>query len=375
MNKRKPTLILVTCTAMLAPQAFAQSSVTIYGVADVGVDVGRAGGGSLTRVISGGSFASRLGFRGSEDLGGGLSALFKLEQGFSLDDGVLAQGGRVFGREASIGLSSTTLGTVTAGRLPTPVSLLQINVDAFNWMGSGGAISLTRSGTAVVTQVLPQVVSARIDNAIGYVSPNWSGLELRAMVAAGEGSTTIGKAYGGSARYSSGPINAVAAVGVQDGAGDTGGRITSFTLGGSYSFGVPQLFVGYTDEKNSCSTCTGSLARAPGVTGTRASRFSLTNVGVRVPIGGFVLIAQVARVDDRSEYTVNPGSRDATWIAVGAEYYLSKRTAFYSALGTIDNQNGSQYALGTSGVQQRAGFVSSGDPRSTTMSLGMRHLF
>lgn len=111
------------------------------------------------------------------------------------------------------------------------------------------------------------------------------------------------------------------------------------------------------------------------MTGANASRFSVSNIGVRLPAGGWTFIGQLARVNDRSSYTANPGSRDATWLAIGAEYAMSKRTTFYSALGTIDNRNGSQYALGSGGVQQRPGSVAAGNPRSTTLSLGVRHLF
>lgn len=232
MKLKRLALVVPLLSALIGAQVHAQSSVTIYGVADAGVDVSRAGSGTGYRVISGGSQGSRLGFRGAEDLGSGLSAVFRLEQGMALDDGMLGQGGRVFGREASVGLSSRVYGTILAGRLPLPVSLLQSNVDAFNWMGSGGAISLTRSSTAT-TQVLPQVVSARIDNAVEYISPNLSGLELRALVAAGEGSATVGRAYGGSARYTSGPLNAVLATNIQKGAGNVG-SIESLTVGGSY---------------------------------------------------------------------------------------------------------------------------------------------
>lgn len=94
--------------------------------------------------MSGGALGSRLGFRGVEDLGGGTSAVFRLEQGINLDDGTLGQGGRAFGREASVGLASTTRGTVTAGRPPTPYYVAQSGVDAFAWMGSGGSSASPR---------------------------------------------------------------------------------------------------------------------------------------------------------------------------------------------------------------------------------------
>jgi predicted porin len=344
--------------------------VTIYGLFDIGVEAAKSGGGATVREISGGSFGSRLGFRGVEDLGGGLSAVFRLENGFAGDSGVLAQGGLIFGREASVGLSKQGFGTVTLGRIPTPVSLAQANVDAFFWMGGGGLISITRSGTSTL-QLIPQVVSARVDNALNYASPKWGGFEIRALVSAGERSTALGQAEGFSARYADGAWDLLAAYGRQNG-GPNGGRIKSVVAGGSYDFKWAKFYLGYTDEDNACSTCTGSLAGAQGVP---RSRFRLANAGVRVPFGAATAIAQVGKVGDRSRYTVNPGDRDATWLAVGGEYALSKRTAFYGSIATISNQNGSRYALGSGGVQQPAGFVGPGDPRSKSIVIGLRHVF
>lgn len=370
----KKSLIALAVLGSFAGIAAAQSSVTIYGVADAFVDVGRAGNGTLTRVGSGGGLGSRLGFRGQEDLGGGLSAVFRLEQGLTLDDGQLGQGGRAFGREASVGLSSTSAGTIQLGRLPTPYSNVLSDVDAFVWMGSGGLLAITRSAAATY-QVQPNGVNARYDKAAGYTSPNWGGLQVRALASAGEGSTAIGRGYSASARYTAGPINGVLGWVKQQGRGNANGNATAVVVGGSYDFGAAKLFAGYTDDKNSCTTCTGALTRAAGVTATGASEFKLINVGVRVPVGNFVGIAQAVRVKDKSVYAVNPGSRDANWFALGGEYNFSRRTVGYGSVGTIGNQNGSQYALGSGAMQQAAGFVAANNPRSTTVTLGMRHSF
>lgn len=112
----------VACSVLLSVcgAANAQSSVTIYGRADAGMDSPRSGGSSVNRVFSGGSAGSNLGFRGVENLGGGLAAVFRLEMGINLDDGTLGQGGRAFGREASVGLSDARFGTLQMGRIPTP---------------------------------------------------------------------------------------------------------------------------------------------------------------------------------------------------------------------------------------------------------------
>jgi predicted porin len=99
------------------------------------------------------------------------------------------------------------------------------------------------------------------------------------------------------------------------------------------------------------------------------------NLGARAPIDLLTIIAQVTRVQDRSQYAIDPGNRDATWLAVGAEYALSRRTVIYTSLASIGNRNGSQYNLGSSSAKQPAGSVGPNDPRVTTAVLGLRHSF
>lgn len=372
-NTWKKAAVAAACAAAAAG-AHAQSSVTVYGLVDAGIEYGKAGGTSSTRLVSGGSVGSRIGFRGVEDLGGGLAAVFRLETGINLDDGTIAQGGRGFGRESSVGLAHREAGTVQFGRLPTPYFSVQSAVDAFQWMGAGGLPALTRSGTAT-TQVLPMAVNARHDNAIGYVSPKWGGFELRALYSLGEDSATLGNGYGLSGRYTSSRLDLVAGF-TRQSAGTAGsGHADAFVVGGSYDFGPARVYAGYTVERNNCTNCTGALARPPGVAANGEGEFQIINLGARVPVGAFVAIAQVARVQDRTTYAVNRGDRDATWWAVGGEYYMSKRTVLYTTYGSINNQNGSQYALGTGSAQRPAGSVPAGDPRASSVNVGMRRSF
>lgn len=354
-------------------EAQAEQVVRVFGVVDAGIEISGAGKGTEARMISGGSAGSRWGIDATEDLGQGLSATFRLVGGFGADDGQAGQGGRLFGREAAVGLAKRGAGSLLLGRQPTPVSLANSFVDAFYWMGSGGLISLTRSGATAAQQVIPQVVSARADNAIKYYSPEeWKAVSFSVLFSPGEKSPQLGNTYGASARYLEGPWDLNAAWGRQDSGTGAMGEMTSYTLGGSYDLKLVKIYLGFTDEKNSCTSCTGALARS---TGASVSEFRLTNLGVRVPIGRFTAIAQVVRVNDRSNYQVDPGSRNATWFALGGEYSLSKRTILYGSIGTIDNRNGSMYALGSGGVQQPANSVGAGNPRSTAGGLGIKHIF
>ena len=369
--------ILAVATLCACVCAQAQGTVQVYGRVDGGVDITRAGkSGWQKRVISSGLNGSRVGFTGSEDLGDGLSAIFRIVMGLNLDDGTLAQGGRGFGRESIVGLSSRKLGTVQFGRVETPAYRAHITVDAFQF-GTAGAAEITRSAATSSGQLMPLGNNARVDNSISYISPQLAGFTTYGLVAAGEGSAQIGRAYDVSVRYQNGPIDAIAEVGQQNGAGNasSNGKVTSTLVGGSYDFKVAKVLAAYTIEKNSCTTCTGTLARMPGVTGTNTSEFRLAQVGVRVPVGAAILIAQYIRVDDRSQYAVPTGNRDTNWFAVGSEYYLSKRTLIYATVGTLTNHNGSLYALGTGSAQQPANTVGPNDPRTTTMSLGINHSF
>lgn len=361
--------------AMACGSVHAQSSnVTLYGVADAGVELSNAGDGTKSRLISGGLYGSRWGLRGTEDLGGGLSAIFRLESGFSIDDGTIGQGGRLFGREAVVGLSSNVAGSLVAGRVINTQYLALSVIDTYFFGTGGGMLALTRSGSTT-QQLMPLAVTARTDNALGYTSPNLGGLELRAQVAAGESSATLGRYYGASARYKNGNMDYVASYAKQEGATDASGDVRSIIVGGSYNLSFAKLYVGYANEKNSCTTCTGALARAAGVAVDAASEFQFVNVGVRVPFGKLTGIAQVVRITDDTVYAVPTGNRDATSLSLGAEYTLSKRTRLYGSVATVNNKSGSQYAVGTGAAQQPAGHVGSGDPRARAVSLGIAHFF
>jgi predicted porin len=363
--------LLLASASLAAPLAHAQSQVTIYGRVDLGVDVTSGRWGSFSRVMSGGVQGSRLGFTGAEDLGGGLRAVFRLEQGQNADEGTLGQGGRSFGREASVGLSSATLGTVSLGRLPTPYYANQPFIDAFLWSGAGGMTAITRNTAGTSRQVLGTAVNARSDNAVNYQSPTLSGLVFRAQVAAGEGSASIGRNVGASVRYTSGALDLMAGANQQQGASNSNGSVRAASVGGSFDLGVARVYAGYTVEANDCTTCTGALAR---VVGSTKTDFRLVNLGVRVPLGSMNGIAQVVRLTDKSTYSAPTGERDATWLGIGVEYYLSRRTLVHFSVATIDNKNGSNYVLGSGSAQQPAGLVADLS-RSTTTSLVLTHAF
>jgi predicted porin len=366
---------LIPAAALAAACVHAQAAqVQLYGIVDAGIESTSSSAGRQWRALSGGLYGSRWGVTGSEDLGAGRRAVFRLESGFAADDGSFLQGGRAFGRESSVGVASDALGTLLIGRLPTPYYLSQSAVDAFAWGNAGSLAAATRSEKGVTRQLLPTAVSGRADNAIAYVTPAWGGFSARVLYSLGEGSTALGRSQGAAVRYVTHRGTAIAAWNKQFAGAGAGGGVTAFTAGGSVELAPVRLYAGFTQERNSCTTCTGAFARNQGVSGVSPSEFRLLNLGVRVPSGAAVLIAQATRIQDRSSYAVSTGGRGAWWWAAGLEYTLSRRTIAYASIGSIGNRNGSSYALGTGSAQQGAGYLP--DPsRVTTIAAGLRHSF
>jgi predicted porin len=195
---------------MLCGSAVAQSSVTLYGLIDTGIDYyNNSGGKQLYETRDGvltGLYGSRWGLAGEEDLGGGLKAVFKLENGFNSTNGALGQGGLEFGRQAFVGLSARKLGTVTIGRQYDSV------VDYLQFAGTGaqwGGITTHASDIDNLQN------SFRINNAIKYTSPVIAGAQVGALYAfsnsnaKGGSGTTAALSAGGTYVY--GPIKLGAA--------------------------------------------------------------------------------------------------------------------------------------------------------------------
>jgi len=107
LSVKKVSIAVAVSAALAASAAHAQSSVTLYGLVDAGITyTNNVGGSGRVALVSGNISGSRFGLRGSEDLGGGLKTIFVLENGFNVNNGTLGQGGRMFGRQAYVGLSS-----------------------------------------------------------------------------------------------------------------------------------------------------------------------------------------------------------------------------------------------------------------------------
>ncbi|WP_118185530.1 porin [Paraburkholderia phosphatilytica] len=172
--KTRLKMLVVPALLLLGGSAYAQSSVTMYGLVDEGLNfTNNAGAGSSFQVKSGDVVGSRWGIKGAEDLGGGDKAIFDLESGFNASNGEAGQDGRMFGRQAWVGLSSKSLGTLTVGRQYDPtIDMFSDLTASGNWAGDVGATPFDNDNSDW---------DFRVDNSVKYVSPTVAGFTGEAM--------------------------------------------------------------------------------------------------------------------------------------------------------------------------------------------------
>lgn len=353
----KKKLIVSALLAGASQLASAQSSVTIYGMIDMAV-VRESGGvvGPMTRVTSGTTGGSRLGFKGTEDLGNGLKALFLLENGFQGDTGTAGQGGLIFGRQVYVGLQGG-FGTVLVGRQYTPHYLVQVFADPFGsgWVGDTKNL-LGTTGNSF----------SRMDNTVKYQSPVVGGFSAELVAAPGEvsGDSASGRQLGGSLAWANGPLQVRAGYHNRNNntATVTGTEnAKNWVLAAVYDFGKFRLHGLYDWNRGLNSSVLRNTANPYGRPAIASTDSRDAMVGLSVPFGVHALLASYIYKDDRTGF-----NQDASQIAIGYRYTLSKRTDFNIAYAKIDNRRGASYTVGSaieSGTGDRAAMV------------GVRHAF
>ena len=375
----KKTLITLAVLAAATGVAQAQSSVVIYGTVDAGFVSERGGkDGSVNKIDSGIASASRIGFKGTEDLGSGLSALFVLESGFNVDSGAQNANEGLFGRQAYVGLSSKTTGTLTLGRQYTPwYNTLSKVADPFAVGYAGSAKNLFPANTT------------RTSNTVLYTSPNFSGFDADiAYSAANKGnedtlSSKIGRQIGASIGYANGPLNARLAYNTtsNESATSNKGSARNWLAAANYDFAVAKAFLAYGVNKGDNSATYNSglsnnnfLANGQAYVnkdslnayGYQAAAPSTDSanllIGATVPVGpAGTVMASYIKTNDKTN-----ANADADQWALGYSYALSKRTSTYASYAKIKNKNGAVYTVGNNGN------VGSGDK---AFNVGVRHSF
>jgi predicted porin len=199
MNLKK-TLMTALPLGLVAMGAHAQSSVTLYGVIDTGVEyLNNKGGHSFVGLNEGIWGGERFGLKGKEDLGGGTAAIFQLENGFNTDTGAEQKSGVLFNRSAWVGLTNTDAGTLTLGRQYTPYYTLLAPWSPTNWLT--GAIGAHPGDLDNLD------TDYRVSNSVAYKSPSFGGLTVGALYAFGgqAGSFSLGQSWSVAAQYQAGP--------------------------------------------------------------------------------------------------------------------------------------------------------------------------
>lgn len=239
----------------IAGTAFAQSSVTLYGLLDVGLNYqSNAGGKPLYNMTSGMLNGDRFGLLGREDLGGGLAAIFRLENGFDITNGKLGQGGLLFGRQAYVGLSSNRFGTLTVGRqYDSVVDFLAQTTANGSWAGLMFSHPFDNDNTDN---------TFRVNNTVKYMSPDWAGLQFGGTYSfSNSTSFANNRQYSIGGQYATGGLLVAAAFleatdpsttagGAINNGGDTNfvaSRLRIFGGGVNYTFGPATAGLVYTN--------------------------------------------------------------------------------------------------------------------------------
>lgn len=342
--------------ALAAPCAAQAQGATLYGLVDLALRRDATGSTHQTAMRSGSASGSRLGFRGSEDLGAGLSVRFTLEAGIDAETGAIlpvgAPTGTFFGRTSTLALASQQWGSLTLGRQYSPIFLLAFASDPFayafvgNWNNSLGL----QGGTLT-----------RVSRAAVYTSPEWQGLQASLLYGFGEADTDAERRAtqrGLSLRYKAGPLQlGYALQNTQGVAGAPQGHAQRRQLlAAVYDLGSLKLHAGY-----------GKNARV-GADGAAAIARDSFAFGISMPVAPLTfLYAQFQSSRDRTATQA-----DVRQLSLALSHYLSKRTDLYIATATSHNSRTA--AVAVSDASGTVGTVLPGDdPKVWTV--GLRHRF
>lgn len=329
MDARTAGAAAILGLGLACAPAMAQQGLVVYGVLDLGLVADRNSGASALRLESGQHAGPRIGFKGEEDLGGGMRASFALEAQIDVDTGASAFADRSFGSESWVGLSGRW-GGIKAGRIYTPYFGAIAANDPFGAKGPGDATRLFFDS------------GVRMDNTVKYSLPPLNGWYGDLAYAVGESAAGRGalRQVSMDVGYAAGPLNVQLAM--HDSNDAAGARLARSTLiGGNYDFGPARAWLAAARSRND---------------GTLDTRDLLA--GVSVPLGPHTLAAGYVRKSDHAR--ANAG---ASQIAAGYYHYLSRRSNLYLVCSRLRNDGLASYQAALPGGSRRL------------VSVGMRHVF
>ena len=386
-------IIALAIAGLASTAAFAQTNVQIYGVVDAAIayvnnSQGRDGMAVQTGVLAG----NRIGFKGTEDLGNGLKAMFVVEQGFNLDDGSsagtnAAGATQAFQRQAWVGLSSNA-GTVSLGRQYAPGYAAFLKHDAL----AGALLSAGMTLNTAAANTIAGNSNARWNNSIKYATPVMGGFQAEAIYRAGEASNDFAsnEGYGLGLAYAGGPVAVNYVFHHTDGSasGSNGGNLYGQFVSTPDTGAIrDEHFIGATfDAKVMKIMASAQFAENQGRGLNGRSSVELYTLGTIVPVGKGNLHANYSYLDLNGNDRKNGASGAGQSYAVAYTYGLSKRTTLYTAVNYTDlagrsaapsyaNATGSAVSAAPVIGAQNAANTINGGGNGTTVGFGVNHSF
>ncbi|SAK92866.1 porin [Caballeronia catudaia] len=391
---KKAALVLTTISLSVS-SAYAQSSIALYGIVDAGfIYSNNVGGQKLYSMNSGNLQGSRWGLRGTEDLGGGVKALFVMENGFNIMTGALGQGGDEFGRQVYVGLSSNQLGTATLGRQYDSV---------VDYTGGFAVGAQWASSFAAHPGDLDNMINTnRVNNAVKYTSPTFGGFKFGGLYSLGgvAGQFNRNQIWSVGVGYSQGPLQAgVGYLNVKDpnysfwgnnanSRTDTAtptasnfpaSRVISgyasaqtqqvIAAGGAYTFGAATVGATYSNTQfKDLGTVAGAGLNPVGYTGGSA-KFHSAEISFKYQLTPALLLGAAY------DYTKGYGVNDAKYHQgmLGVDYFLSKRTDVY--VDTVYQHASGTDSTGRSAVASINLLTPSSTSNQIVAIAGIRHKF
>lgn len=366
----KKFAVLAVLAAASAAACAQTSSVTLFGIVDVAAKQIKNGDTSQKQLGTDGLSSSRLGVRGVEDLGGGLSAGFWLESAVSADNGT-SNATRFWHRRATASLIGK-FGELRAGRELTPSFTGFADFDPFNTNGVADSGKFANTST-FLAKGLNAATMVRADNMISYYLPgNLGGLYGSVSVAAGEAKDPSGNKYvGARLGYAAGPVNVSVAMGSTDAAiatttyattvSATKGVTSTTTLSGADKYKSAALGASYDAKVVKVLGYVQKLSFGD-------AKISNYDIGALIPVGAGVV--RFGYVNSKGSGTTFVEGTDATQIAVGYIHNLSKRTSLYTTYASVKNKGTATYSVGSIG-----GYTIAAGDKSTGFEFGVKHAF
>lgn len=382
----KKVIFALAASSVVVSAVKAQSSVTLYGIADAGFTYNNNQSGSkLYALTSGDLQGSRFGLKGVEDLGGGLNAIFVIENGFNILNGRLGQGGDMFGRQAYIGVSSASVGTFTLGRQYDSIADFTGRFAvADQWMSYEGA----HPG-----DIDNMIDTNRVNNAVKFKSLDYNGFTAGGLYSPGgiAGQFNRNQIWSVGAGYHHGAVDlGVAYLNAQDpnysffgnnassstSASNMTSRVYSgyasaktqqiVVAGGAYSFGGSTVGATYS---NTQFKDIGTLANLPASGDGGTAKFHNVEVNYKYQLTPALLLGVAY------DYTKGYGANAAKYhqAMIGTDYFLSKRTDLYA--GGIFQHASGRDSTGGIAVANITSLSPSTTSNQTAVIVGIRHKF